>query len=91
MLDQVILVGRIVELKQNYDEFIITLEIPRYYKNSEGVYETDKIPCNVGKMLNDPVPISIGDTIGVKGTIICQNDNIEIVAKKVTYLKRSEQ
>lgn len=90
MLNQVILVGKVTEIKQNYDDFMITLAVPRTYKNKEGIYETDKIPCNAGKKLKEPVPISIGDVIGIKGAVICQNDNIEIVAKKVTYLKRGE-
>lgn len=47
MLNQIVLVGRLVqdpeikELENGMKTSYITLAVPRSYKNSEGVYETE--------------------------------------------------
>ena len=51
MLNQVIVVGRIVraptlQVSENNKKYMnITLAVPRSFKNSEGVYETDYVDC----------------------------------------------
>lgn len=49
----------------------VTLAIPRSYKNSEGVYETDFIDCEVwgGQAETLSEYCKKGDLIGIKGTI----------------------
>ena len=53
MLNQTIIVGRLVqdleikELENGKKVSEITLAIPRSYKNSDGIYDTDVIPCIV--------------------------------------------
>lgn len=75
MLNQVILVGRLVrdpeviesENGKSYSQ--ITLAAPRSFKNSEGQYDTDFIDCvtweNVAKSTAEYC--KKGDIIGVKG------------------------
>lgn len=102
MLNQVVLVGRLtkdieVSETENGGKFAtITLAIPRSFKNSEGVYDTDFIECvtfdNIAE--NTAEYCGKGDIIGVKGRL--QNYTSEkegektfklnIVAEKVTFL-----
>lgn len=89
MLNQIVLVGRLVsnpELEGENCE--ITLAVPRSYKNEEGVYETDFIPCrSFGSIAKNTVEYcKKGDLIGVKGRVQSANNEIEIITEKVTFL-----
>ena len=84
MLNQVVIVGRLVE---NQQEDRITLACPRNYKNEEGIYETDFITCRVMKGISENVKeyCKKGDIVGIKGRIQV-SDTMEIIAEKVTFL-----
>lgn len=98
MLNQLVLVGRLVsdpqinETENGTKECNITLAVPRSYKNSDGIYETDFISVRLyrGIAENTTEYCKKGDLIGIKGRIQTkQEDNrnlIEIVAEKVTFL-----
>ena len=85
MLNQVFIVGRIVDTPQNNT---ITLAVQRSYKNVEGVYETDFIPVKVfGNLLEQAQEyLQKGDIVGVKGKIESLNSMPQIVAEKLTFL-----
>lgn len=106
MLNQVVLVGRIVktpELKvteSGKKMAIVTLAVPRSYKNASGEYDTDFLECTLWTNVaeNTSEYCQTGDMIGVKGRIqsrIIQNDDgvkkkkTEIIAEKVTFLASS--
>lgn len=102
MLNQVILVGRLVrdvaihKSDKNVRVATISIAVPRSFKNMEGNYDTDFIDCvafeNVA--LNTSQYCSKGDIVGVKGRIqsrmIEKGDKkesiMEIIAEKVTFL-----
>jgi len=98
MLNQTVLVGRIVSDPQineteNERKFtLIKLAVPRSYKNENGEYETDFIPC----VLWNTIAVSTceyckkGDLVGVKGRIQNIADKIEIIAERVTFLSSRE-
>ena len=94
MLNQVILVGRLshdLELKdtkENKKELDIVLTISRSFKNSDGVYETDIINCKVyDDMASNVVECcKKGDIIGVKGHLQMIDNNMLVIAEKVTFL-----
>lgn len=98
MLNQTVLVGRIVSDPQineteNERKFtLIKLAVPRSYKNENGEYETDFIPC----VLWNTIAVSTceyckkGDLVGVKGRIQNIADKIEVVAEKVSFLSSRE-
>ncbi len=106
MLNQVVLVGRIVyelELKKNDSGkryMSLTLAIPRSFKNMEGNYDTDFIRCllwdNIAE--NTSVYCHKGDIVGVKGRLqsrtIEKKDKretiMEVIAEKVTFLTSSK-
>ena len=95
MLNQIILVGRIVsdpqinETKNDDKESTITLAIPRSFKNLEGVYDTDFIDCVLygGIAENTSNYCRSGDLIGIKGRVSRLNgEALKLVAEKVTFL-----
>lgn len=98
MLNQIVLVGRLVsdpqinETENGNKVSYITLAVPRSYKNSEGIYETDFVPCKVGYPMCDNVKeyCKKGDLLGIKGRIQTKQEEdkniIEIVAERVTFL-----
>ena len=84
MLNQVIIVGRI----QGFEPFGIVVAIPRYYKNENGEYDTDIIPCELtGNILtNTKEYCNVGDIVGVKGHLESQGISIIIKGEKITFL-----
>ncbi len=102
MLNQVILVGRLVQtpeikvIDSGSKLSRITLAVPRSYKNINGEYETDFIDCTLwqGIAENTATYCKRGDIVGIKGRIETrkyENDNgkkfyTDVVAEKVTFL-----
>ncbi len=98
MLNQIVLVGRLVqdpeikELENGVKTSYITLAVSRSYKNADGIYETDFIPCLLYKGIaeNTAEYCKKGDVIGVKGRIQTKQEEdksiIELVAERVTFL-----
>ena len=108
MLNQTVLVGRITqdleikELEDGRKECLMTIAIPRSYKNANGEYETDFVSC----MLWDSIARNVkeycqkGDIVGVKGRV--QSDPVEnedgtrsydlkLIAEKVTFLSSKKK
>ena len=86
MLNQVVLVGRIVktpELKvteTGKKTTTVTLAVPRNYKNMNGEYDTDFLDCTLWTNIaeNTTEYCQTGDMVGVKGRIqtrIIQNED----------------
>lgn len=93
MLNQIVLVGRITEnptFKEEGEKKIatITLAVQRSYKNIDGVYETDFVPCVLWNGIAEQTTqyCKKGDIVGVKGRIQMIEGKIEIIAEKVTFL-----
>ena len=104
MLNQIVLVGRIAndlkfiereekskKSKKQHDEkkfCIITLAVPRSWKNTNGEYETDFIPVVLWENIAENCInyCNKGDTIGIKGRIQNFEDKIQVVAERVTFL-----
>ncbi len=102
MLNQVVLVGRLTRdvVVNKSDKGIkvatVSLAIPRSFKNSDGVYDTDFVDCvafdNVAS--NTSEYCNKGDIVGVKGRIqsrVIENDGkkeyaTDIVCEKITFL-----
>lgn len=103
MLNQIVLVGRLVqdpeikELENGVKASYITLAVSRSWKNADGIYETDFIPCLLYKGIaeNTTKYCKKGDVIGVKGRVQTKQEEnkniIEIVAEKVTFLSSRKE
>lgn len=102
MLNQVVLVGRLVSDPELYQTESgkkvarMTLAVPRSYKNTNGEYETDFIACKLWQNIaqNTSEYCKKGDLIGIRGRIETYNYETEegkkylteVVADKVTFL-----
>lgn len=98
MLNQVVLVGRLVakptlEREETKKTSVITLAVPRGFKNEEGVYETDFIKCILwGNVATNTVEYCFkGDLIGIRGRLQSRDGQLEIVADKVTFLSSNKR
>ena len=103
MLNQIVLVGRLVqdpeikELENGVKTSYITLAVSRSYKNTDGIYETDFIPCLLYKGIaeNTAEYCKKGDLLGIKGRIQTKQEEnkniIEIVAERVTFLSNRKE
>lgn len=106
MLNQVVIVGRIVkqpECKEMEDSKVcnLTLAVPRSYKNAEGVYETDFVDCVLwnGVAQTTTEYCKQGDLVGIKGRIETKTyensdgksiKQTNIIADKVTFLSSTK-
>lgn len=102
MLNQVVLVGRLtsdpesIKTEKGKKRSRVTVAVPRSYKNSEGLYDTDFIHCVLwnGIASNTCEYCKKGDVVGIKGRLQTSNyekDNetkyvVEVIAEKVTFL-----
>lgn len=103
MLNQTVIVGRLVRDPELYETengnkvTNITLAVPRSYKNVNGEYDTDFVPCVLWKGVaeNTVEYCRKGDLLGVKGHVQTRDIEVdedvkrklvEIVAEKVTFL-----
>ena len=93
MINQVVLVGRLVkDVEKDGNLAKIVLAVPRSFKNADGIYETDFIPCTLLGPVADNVSeyCKRGDIVGIKGRIQ-SNNGIELIAEKVTFLSSSQK
>lgn len=103
MLNQIILVGKLVkipELKENENgkKFsVVTVAVPRSFKNMNGEYETDIIECiSFDSVASATVEYcQKGDVVGVKGRVQSKISDkeckLEIIAEKVTFLSQAKK
>ena len=93
MLNQIVLVGRIVSIVMQDDDKgnrgVVTISVPASVKDENGEYPVDKIEIelfdNIAKNTVDYC--KKGDVIGVKGRIQKRDDEpMKVVAEKVTFL-----
>ncbi len=102
MLNQVVLVGRLTRdiVVNKSDKGVkvatISLAIPRSFKNSEGLYDTDFVDCVAFDSIasNTSEYCKKGDIVGVKGRVqsrTVENDGkkeniMDIICEKITFL-----
>ena len=91
MLNQFIIVGRIVKDLEK-ESNVITIAIPRHYKNEDGDYDTAFVDVAIdGTLAKTTIEYcKKGDIIGVKGNIKSEISNdirkMLLVAERVTFL-----
>lgn len=96
MLNQFILVGRVNNInKINDKECIITLEIPRPFKNKNGEYENDYVDVIVkGEVAKTTMEHVVNNgIIGVKGRFVKTSDmtTLKLNAEKITFLSQYKE
>ena len=96
MLNQLVLIGRIASDLEKSDaekNTIIELAVSRSFKNENGEYETDIIPCIIsGNVASNLCEYSKkGDIIGVKGRLQNIDNIINVIADKITLLSSRKE
>lgn len=100
MNNVIMLVGRLVqdpeikELENGKKVCNITLAIPRYYKNDDGIYETDFIPVILWAGIAETTAeyCKKSDLVGVKGYVTrLSGEELKIVAEKVSFLSNGKE
>jgi len=94
MLNQTVLVGRLVDQpKKDEKGASITIAVPRSYKNEDGIYETDFIPARLfnGVAENTCEYCKKGDLIGIKGRLQSNENGLELIAEKITFLSTNKE
>jgi len=103
VLNQVVVVGRLIEepitekVSDTETKGSILLAIPRSYKNENGEYETDYLPCTLMNKISENVVeyCHKSDLLGIKGRLVSNVEedeqgnkqySIKIIAEKVTFL-----
>lgn len=95
MLNNVVVAGRIFEIKEiGESNVLVTLAIPRYFKNEFGEYDTDYIDILLrGSVANNTLEqCKKGDLIGAKGRIENLKESVvpAIIGERITYLQSSK-
>lgn len=99
MTNQVIVVGRLAEdIKIEKDEKNIEIAkikiiVARPFKNVDGIYESDVIPCVLwAGIMNKAVEYCHkGDLLGVRGRLQMMDDKIQVIAEKITFLSSNKE
>lgn len=94
MINQVVLVGRIVDdfkmndSKNGKQYASNTLAVNRQYKNKDGIYETDFVPFNVfGNIANSACEYcKKGDILGIKGNLNVYDNKLILNADRLTFI-----
>lgn len=102
MLNQIVIAGRLVSdpeiitTENNKKKTLITVAVPRSYKNVEGNYDTDFIRCTLWNGIAESTCeyCKKGDVVGIKGRIQTssyeKNDEkkyaMDVIAEKVSFL-----
>ena len=93
MLNNFVIVGRITKIESEKIEngankTIVTLAVSRSFKNINGEYETDFIPCILfgGVAETTKEYCKNGDLIATKGRVQTNNNKIELIAERISFL-----
>lgn len=96
MINNVVLVGRLVELPKMLETptgikyATIRLEVMRPFKNRSGVYDSDKISVTLWKGIAETVKdvCRIGDMLGIKGRVQSEDGKTyEFIAEHVSFMR----
>lgn len=95
MLNQVVLVGRIKEFKENKKGTNIVLTVHQSFKNSNGEYDNNFIEARLLGTIGESTKeyCKANDIIGVKGRLqkLESDSELVIVAEKVTFLSSRKE
>lgn len=92
MHNMVYLIGRLsTDMKEN--DSSIKLAVTRQFKNENGEYETDFVDVKlIGAMLENTIKyIKKGDLIGVKGRLQVENEQLIVIADKLSFLTSNKK
>lgn len=97
MHNMVYLIGRIakdleVEKTDDSNKATITIAVQRSFKNENGIYECDFVPCILwnGIAVHTSEYCQKGDLVGIKGRIQTIDEKLVVVADKISFLSKQQ-
>lgn len=98
MLNNFVIVGKIAKIENKKIEngaskTIVTVAVSRNFKNINGEYEIDLMPCTLfgGVAETTKEYCKNGDLIALKGRIQINNNEIELIAERLTFLSTRKE
>ncbi|MFA6739495.1 MAG: hypothetical protein WCS53_03890 [Bacilli bacterium] len=91
MLNQVALVGEVVEMPEQYEEGTFFLKVMRFHKESNGYFTSDLVRCTVwkGGLYSVREAHHLGHVISVSGRLVSAGAGLcSVLAEKVDYVSR---
>lgn len=87
MLNQIVLVGTLKEVKAVGDVKVLVVDVERNFKNTYGIYEHDLINVAAMNTLAEYAEdIGIGSLIGIKGRLASNDETVTVVCEKISVL-----
>lgn len=87
MLNQIVLVGTLKEVKSVDDVKVLVVDVERNFKNTEGIYEHDFINvAAMGTLAQYAEDIGIGSLVGIKGRLASNDETVTVVCEKISVL-----
>lgn len=92
MMNQVIVVGRIVKI-ESAEKTTVTIAVSRAFKNADGEYETDFLPIVLWGAASETTVeyCKQGDIIGIRGRVQSEDSKVVLIADKVTFLSSKKE
>lgn len=88
MLNQIVLVGILKEVKTVGDVRVLVVDVERNFKNSEGFYDRDLINvAAMGTLAQYAEEIGIGSLVGIKGRLASNDEVVTVVCEKISVLE----
>lgn len=84
MINMFTLVGKLADIQDN----AFVMNVPRSYKNEEGIYENDQFVIEISQNIyNNMINYcKVGDMVAVKGTLESKDFRVYLKADKLTFL-----
>ncbi len=88
MLNQVVLVGRIVKQEAKGKDLYLTVAAAKSFKNNKGEYESNLIPCLLKGFIAATTQqyCNKDDIVGIKGSLENVEDKLYVLVDKVSLL-----
>ncbi len=89
MLNQVVLVGRIVKQEAKEKDLYLTVAVAKSFKNNKGEYESNLIPCLLKGFIATTTQqyCNKDDVVGIKGSLENVKDKLYVLVDKLTFLR----
>ena len=91
MLNQIVLVGKINNLRQEGNKNFIQLEVERPFKEN-GIKESDLFVCKAWSCIFNKIInlCNLGDIIAIKGRMIKEENQFVVMAENISIINKSK-
>lgn len=95
MMNQLVLIGRVLETRKEDKGAVLTIATQQSFKNMDGEYDTNFFDIRLfgGVADNTLDYVKKGDLVGIKGRLqrIDTQKSVEIIAERLTFLSSTKK